>query len=535
MSLASPHTSLAEKNAQSNRYCSALDHVEMAQKGEIYEGSGEIKDMSRIGRFTIRVSSSEIMLGMRLIVEQPWPQSIYDKPYTMQPLRDIRRSQLPLSFLDTSATSSLVPTSRLFSTSLPLLEEHDQDGRDAWLDPQVLLARLDADSALYAIERVQNGVYALCKLVNWVKPKAFDNASSAHGLRTAPQIFSDPGKENGENWWTQAVLQHSGKSKHAVERPSKTLKPSLLPPAIEQNASDEKINEKAPKVHSQEESKEKKNIERLVEGQVQLQGSSEVVFATLAKQYLETVYWSKTSLAFFAKGPLSRARAAFTASANDNMQIADLSTFLRTMILDVKSMDKKYREKLPMMVASFPPGSLSEDEEVPPTMSNRRKPKKPKLNKDGVYPFEEEYVRRWWTTVDAMPGQAQEHDTAQEILKRRLAELRSRETFAQMILILEVMALEASLGTSKGVNAAQEGVSQSQTEELAEKKKQRKKVQDLNLLLDLLVDKLSIWQSIEQDEGMRYKDRTQSHALSSDKPVDQDLLGTFCSEVIVPL
>ena len=535
MSLVSLHTSLPENNTQPNACSTSPNHVEAAQKGEICEGTREVKDISRIGRFTIRVSLGEVIPSMLLIVQQPCPQSIYDKPYSLQPLRIIRRSQLPLSFLDTSAASSLVSSSRLFSTSIPLFEEQNQDGRDALLDPQVLLARLDADSALYAIEMVQNGMYVLCKLGNWVKPEIFNNPNSANVPRTIPQILSSAGKENGGKWRTPVALPDSSKSEDAIERPSKKLKVSLSPPSVAQNPSNEEVKKKATKVYNQEELKPKKNIERPVEGQVQRQNSSEVVFATLAKQYLETVYWSKTSLAFFAKGPLSRARAAFTTSSNSNMQIAELTTCLRTMILDVKSMDKKYRDKLPAMIASFPPGSLSEDEEAPPTISNRRKSKKPKLNKDGVYPFEEGYVKRWWTTVDAGPGRAQEHETAQELLKRRLAELRSRETFTQIILILEVMALEASMGIPKDDNLAHEGVDRSQAEGLAERKKQRKKNQDLNLLLDLLVDKLSIWQSIEQGEGILYKGKTQSGALFSDKPVDQDLLGTFCTEVIVPL
>src|SRR5947207_10350302 len=209
MSLASLHTSLPENKTKPDACCASLDHVDAPQKGEICESIRETKDVSRIGRFTIRVSLTEAILTMSLIVEQPCPQSIYDKPYTFQPLRIIRRSQLPLSFLDTSTASSLVPTSRLFSTSLPLLEEQNQDGRDSLLDPQVLLARLDADNTLYAIEMVQKDICALCKLVNWVKPEIFNNANAANVPRTISRILSGTGKENGGKVCASVALPDS--------------------------------------------------------------------------------------------------------------------------------------------------------------------------------------------------------------------------------------------------------------------------------------------------------------------------------------
>ena len=61
MSLASIHTSLPENNTQSNTYSASLDHVETAQ---IREDTRKAKDIPRVGRFTIRVSLSEIILSM---------------------------------------------------------------------------------------------------------------------------------------------------------------------------------------------------------------------------------------------------------------------------------------------------------------------------------------------------------------------------------------------------------------------------------------------------------------------------------------
>lgn len=63
MSLASIHTSLPENNAQSNECNAFLDHVKVTQKGEICEGTREVKDIFCIGRFTIRVSLGEVTLA----------------------------------------------------------------------------------------------------------------------------------------------------------------------------------------------------------------------------------------------------------------------------------------------------------------------------------------------------------------------------------------------------------------------------------------------------------------------------------------
>lgn len=399
------------------------------------------------------------------------------------------------------------------------------------LDPTILLARLESDGTLYVIERVQNEVHALCKLASWIKPTTFDDISRAGARELTLRKMGVASKDSEDKWWASATIRDSAPSEDA-ERPAKRLKLSTLPLSITQNpitkpstaAPEPKSTAKTPR------KKAKHSPTKPPEEQMKLQASSEVVFATLVKQYLEALYWSKNSLAFFTKGPLSRARASFSASIDEKMLLADLTAFLRSMLLVVKSMDKKYRDRLPEMIKAFPPTTLSEDEDAPPSTMKRRKPKKPKLSKDGVYPFEEDYVKRWWTSGDSSPGTTYQDDTPQDILKRRLADLRSRETFAQIILILEIMALETSSDSTQPDQLNKE----TQERDQPEKKKSKKKPVDLNLLLDLFLDKLSIWQSIEQDTGTRQKKSANPGDVFMNKPVDQDILGSFGTEVIVP-
>lgn len=526
MSLASPQASLSPSNGSRKRPYSAInDGIENSQEREIREDIGDVRDVSHTASFAIRVCRANAPATAFLTLPKALSASVYEKPFTLQPLRIIRRSQLPLSFLDTFSTKSTLPTDRLYSGTLLLLENEESNREGTGLDPQILLAKLD--DALYAIERIQNEVLALCRLASWVKPTYFDGITSSRAQELALRKMGIVGKDCS-HIRTKSTTLLGPVPWDDAERPTKQLKTSMAPPSITDTSTKSGIAAPDPKtVPKTPKQKARPAPPKAPEEPVKLQASSEVVFATLVKHYLEALYWSKNSLAFFTKGPLSRARASFSSSTDKKMLVRDLTAFLRSMLLEVKSMDKKYRDKLPEMIKSFPPVALSEDEDAPPSNTKKRKPKKPKLSKDGVYTFEEDYVRRWWTSDDSNPG-GDHDDTPQDRMRRRLGDLRSRETFAQIILILEIMALEVveSTTSEQSVNNGD------QDHEKSENKKPKKKPIDLNLILDLLLDKLSIWQSIELDTGARPK--KDKGDISSDKPVDQDVLGTFCTEVIVP-
>jgi hypothetical protein len=268
----------------------------------------------------------------------------------------------------------------------------------------------------------------------------------------------------------------------------------------------------------------------------------------LAKHYLEALYLSRTSLAYFTKGALSRARAAASSSskadsnAEGRITIADLVDFLRQSILASVTMDKKYRDAITGMIKEFPVISPTDDSPKAPKKRKKRK-WKPKRDKNGFFVDEQELVERWWqeTDHDEFPGT----ETADTVLRKRLARIRNRETFLLIILCLEVLALEASLSTEdqkrqettrldlelQGAGETQQDDTQA-TSAGATKPAKSKKKQNLTALLETLLDKLTIWYSLESHSPLKARQGTNS--TDNDQPRENDELRNFCVEVIMP-
>jgi hypothetical protein len=203
-------------------------------------------------------------------------------------------------------------------------------------------------------------------------------------------------------------------------------------------------------------------------------------------------------------------------------------------------MDTKYRETLPALVKDLPLGSLSEDEgaTVVATLSKKvRKSKKAKVGKTGLYPGEEVSVTRWWLARDRPSAACDLSDAREEETRAVLLEQRARETLMQIILALEVLALEAPSITPSIEQDAKEIFIH--RDEESQRKKKPKKLQDLNTFLDLLVDRLCIWQSMSTDEdkaSSKGKKPTTQHAADAvDKSTTSGHLRQFCVDVVLPL
>ena len=204
-------------------------------------------------------------------------------------------------------------------------------------------------------------------------------------------------------------------------------------------------------------------------------------------------------------------------------------------------MDAKYRETIPSMVKDLPFGPLSEDESASITnalVKKIRKSKKTKVGKNGLYPGEEASITRWWLSRDVPASACDSADVRENATRLALLEQRARETQLQTILALEVLALEAyTIGSSIDQNTmgtVPESVGESQ-----QKRKKAKKPQDLLMLLDLLVDRLTIWQSMNMDEDKTSKkgdtSASQHPVKSVDKTSSSDHLQQFCVDVVLPL
>lgn len=268
------------------------------------------------------------------------------------------------------------------------------------------------------------------------------------------------------------------------------------------------------------------------------QQDPESVLKSLKAQYTEALYRSRASLAYFAKGPLSRVRAAFADNNDANARLISLVDYLRTLIIPISVLDKKYRETLPDLISQMPNANVSEGERTEAAarfQKTIRKPKKSKIGMNGLYPQEALDVRHWWIDQLASIPACDSADLRAVAVKTTVLELRGREIRLQIILILEVLALEALFSRS----SVEEAVNHGGKNQDAQQKRKTKKPQDLDTLLDLSVDKLCIWQSMAVDENITLArsgetDARTDESMPSKKP-NSDRLRDFCVDVILPL
>ena len=405
----------------------------------------------------------------------------------------------------------------------------------------VLIAKGNAES-LYAFERVQDGIYALCKLANWVTTEYLEAQWHCH-LNRKPQVERQCIHDH-ERWWQglelgESVLHETPyfrRSGDCVRGGSNSLD-MTAPGLLEEEGSvtpqplpNPTLQDRGIRPHIANEGDH--SIE-LPPSEV-LQDTTEILAAVRA-HYQEALYKSKTSLAYFAKGPLSRARASFASGNLPSEGFERLTEVLRSLILSLNLMDKKYRETLPGLVRELPTFTVSEDEIADSKTPNRIKVRKSKqkLGKDGLYPMEQIQITQWWLSRIPTVSACDSSETRDEATTMMILEQRARETQLQIILVLEVLALEATAPTETA-----------QTREPGdkghiEKKQKRKKQQNLNMLLDLFIDRLSIWQSMDIERNRNtappQKESFTPTTNSDGSNSRNDHLREFCIDVVLPL
>ena len=202
-------------------------------------------------------------------------------------------------------------------------------------------------------------------------------------------------------------------------------------------------------------------------------------------------------------------------------------------------MDKKYRETLPSMVKELPVGVFSEDENDSIFTSFRKKHRKTKTlkpGKDGLYPEEEVNVVRWWLSRSNCVDGEDSFASREESVRIRLLEQKARETQLQIILVLETLALEASK-LKRNIEDVPAAIREENCP--SKQKPKTKKLQDLNVLLNLLVDRLCIWQSMSMEEGSSSTNGDEFGSQTTGRILSQvpnvDVLRNFCVDVILPL
>ncbi|OAX80693.1 hypothetical protein ACJ72_04970, partial [Emergomyces africanus] len=471
------------------------------------------------------------------------------------------------------------------------LDLHPQQGQHRG-DPVVLAARLAAkkgeegeEEELYVVERVKRGIYAVCALGSWVVDGDLMVAAKRGSWNFAPPMRDPSGGEevisdvdanvDGENtggWLEKARIPdpagdffgYSVKRKIIAKHVTLAFGPKLYEekgaPVLSPETSglssasgvadthDEQadrggaVGSKADVQHGSLPPADDKgsrsdpqsleiDIPPCESTEAKVPQSLEELFESLRSQYLEALYISKTSVAYFAKGPLSRARATIQSSNEQSLlKPTDLSNFYRECILPVKKMEIKYKDSLPEAIQNIPIGMS--DDEIPSNSSKRRKrkAKKSKIGKNGLYPEEIDLVRKWWRNRSISETSVPQQSSRQEEVKRLIGDLRLRETQLQVLLVLETISLESSYssGTTEGLSPTTEPQASQ-----AQKRTKEKKHQDLNVLLELLVDRLCIWHAVSFGDILPTESAS-GKSESTGKAAGNDKLRDFCTEVIIP-
>lgn len=475
--------------------------------------------------------------------------SVKTQIWAFEPLTLLARACLPLAWLNTAQP---LPTS-VFEATIPSVQEWEQ---------RVLVARKTPNGGLYAIERVGPNHFIACPLQNWVSDEYCKDAAIGKVAETRLEEVLQ--KDDGVPREHRRSI--SGSSLAGLPTPKSPRKPtnrrgalarmSILTPkettsqdVFGQRSSSPTVTQPVitapisaeplpitPAAQLQDadpfdQSLSGSGAEPPIQEPQQPVGVAPVENPCAAErlrgQYLDYLYTSKTSLAFYVKGPLSRARAHVRSSECPSTSIADLLEFYEQSILATKKIDLKYKESLPKIITELPL-------EHPETQKKRSRKKKQKLGKDCLWPEEDDYVCKWWHAREFKPSSASSDRQAE--MRKELADLRMRETKMQLLLILEVMLLElAALKLSakpvpSDADVKVESVEDDVASILAKTPQQStKKKRDFTSELETLVDRLCIWHSVDMDEITDHE-----NSQSDSKVKANDLLREFCKDVLWP-
>ncbi|KAI1657079.1 DNA replication regulator SLD3-domain-containing protein [Daldinia decipiens] len=490
------------------------------------------------------------------IVIKPHPPNISIKPRSLQPLMILPREHLQLSFLDLSSPYGSFEFSRYFESKIKVLELESRIGSR----PVVLIARLESDKTLYVLERQTDGLYSLCQFGSWVdlrelrrlatvsctqliekRTNTFMNSNTSYPL-TTPHLHHETKKRRLAIEAIQSLVKKPARSR-SVSTTSQLIPPvrPLTPgqdndesqPEIAQISLESLFTEK-PKSQTQSQIPRAPTV-----GQLMTTPTAEGIFDNIRNQYLESLYHSMGSLAYFAKGPLSRARAAFHLDCDSNLDMNDLVDFLKSLVMTTTQIDKKYRETIPDLISKMKPIFQDSDVEQGNAKTKKRKTRKMKLGKNGLYPMEHEYIQKWWSArkPEFKDDEAMTTTEPPET-KLQVAWLRSRETQLQMIIILEILALEPLVPSQSNQDSQLPGLPLEELPAEAPKDNSTKKRNRHNLpsLVDVHADRLCIWQSTALD-GVKLPDDAQASAqLETQKSsrATSDPLKDFCVDIIVP-
>ncbi|KUI65809.1 hypothetical protein VM1G_01867 [Cytospora mali] len=476
-----------------------------------------------------------------------------ERPLMLKPLMLLSREHLPLSSLDLSAPNGEFPAGpgRFFESHIRVL---DLEGR-LQQAASILIARSDNSRNVYAIERHQNGLYVVCKLGAWVnieklsylagacyeqrcRPVQTAQAEMDEAASITPQLHKESKRKRLAIEELQSMVR---KRPRTMSVPPPESQPSQSQSQAAPPAADGGVSQTTTLQQSQQRVAGSQPVPQgpqngQVDPTTDVQASAEDIFQNIRSQYFEALYHSKGSLAYFAKGPLSRARAAFHLDCDANLEMNDLIEFLKSLAITTSLIDKKYRATLPELVNNMK--ILVESSDDADAKPKRRKPKKMKLGKDGLYPSEVDHVKRWWRANKPHIGDDDDATVNPQETKYHITYLRTRETQLQMIIILEILALEAVRPSENADDSQLPGMpAEDKPKETADSLPKKRSKHNFPTLVDIHADRLCIWQSTTLDEMKMIAAESQaSVGPDNQKPdrVNSDPLKDFCIDILLP-
>ncbi|KAM0583939.1 hypothetical protein D7B24_002676 [Verticillium nonalfalfae] len=496
-----------------------------------------------------RGSSALEHLLKSYIVVKPFRLNAVARPSTLQPLMLIPREELSLSLLDLFSPNGDLPSSRLYESHIKILDLEDRMADR----PSLLIARNESSKTLYAVERADKNLFTVCKLGSWVNMQELaakatvasqtiaKSRPSPQGPQAVPLTTPQLHKEQKEKKLaiealqsivrkrarsqSTATVEETGRAEKRIRSDDDASRP---PTPLGQTVVGEKktaglahVVEPAPAL-----------APALMED-VMASPTAEDMYNNIRAQYLEVLYKSKGSLAYFAKGPLSRARAAFHMDCDGNLSMDDLIEYLTTQIMTTVQLDKKYRETIPNIISKMKTHVESSDDG---SKSKKRKPKKMKLGKDGLYPTEDSVVRTWWTANRPEIADEDASITPAQI-RSHVDLLRTRETQLQMILILEILSLEPLRPKENEEESQLPGLAPTENKDgSASQPMKKRNKHKLPVLVDVHADRLCIWQSTASDELRLLEDTqvvTQADGTKLGQKASADPLKDFCTDIIM--
>ncbi|CZS90696.1 hypothetical protein WAI453_004013 [Rhynchosporium graminicola] len=497
-------------------------------------------------------NSMEDLLRTKFVV-RPYPPTGFVKSQSLQPLMLLPRSNFSLSSIDIFSAAKGLASSRLYETHVKILELEERMGSQ----PTVLIARLDDTRLLYAVERESRGLYALLQLGSWVNLQELKAAAVVSKEDSPERAYLQPSSKLPDA--PAEANKFSSKKRLAIEAIQSMIKRPSTGLLTESQSDTQSPVVKAESVPvfvgsplpTEEATRTGENaatfssdlepIPSMAVEETAVQPTSAEIFDNVRAHYLEALYLSKASLAYFAKGPLSRARAAFHLDYDSTLELNDLITFLESMVMSSTLLEKKYREGVPMCVSLVDVHDQSAEDVAQTSTKPKKKKmtKKMKHGKNGLYPTEEPLIRRWWATHDDDADTGAPGSSREEVTKSRISHLRIRETQLQMIVILEVLALQPLATSTEGFGGGLP-TSLPTTEIVGSKERasKSKKPDHLAMLIDVHIDRLCIWQSLALETSnapgvSQTISDLQSGLLSQTKHND-NILRDFCVEVIAP-